>query len=64
MLSLVNESSTFKHIVCKNTTIFDPKIVRNFCSAKVPYIFSAKNMSILDGVCTRRLNESLPNDVL
>ena len=34
----------------------------HFCSAKVPYNFSAKNIVAVDFVSTGRLNESSSND--
>ena len=40
-----------------------PKNVRNFCSAKVPYNVSAKNIAV-DFVNTVRFNKSSTNDFI
>ena len=36
--------------------------MRNFCSAKVPYIFSAKSIAAVDFVITVRLKKFSTND--
>ena len=58
-MSLVKELLKFQTCCMQ---IFLLKNVRNFCTAKVPYILSAKNRSIVNSVSTKRLNESLTND--
>ena len=61
LLSLTRYKN-FKHIICKTATNFFRKNVRNSCSAKIPHTFSAKNMSRLDFMCTRRLKETVTKD--
>ena len=48
----------------KTLPFFCPKIVRNFCSTKLPYYFSAKNTAKNDFVSAIRLNKSLTKDAL
>ena len=38
--------------------------VSSFCSTKAAHILLVKSISILEFVCTRRLNESLSNDFI
>ena len=55
--SLVNELLKFRKY---KSTAFCRQNMRNVSSAKVPHTFSAKNMSPLDFMRTRRLKGGLP----
>ena len=59
MMSLVNETINFQHIICKNAAIFLSKNLSSFCTAaKAPQNFSAKKIAAFDFVSTVRLNKS------
>ena len=62
LMSIVNLSVKFQiYFMQKKNLPFCAKNVQHFCSAKVSYIFSSKNMSTINCAYTRRLNESLTN---
>ena len=63
-MPLVNEMLKFQMYYLQEYYHFLPKNVRSFCSAKVPYSFSAKHIAKVDFVSTIRLDKSSTNDFI